>query len=88
MLQAVFEGFFLHNGDLLAKAGRPEAARTMYANARLAPSYEQWPFRDLLEERIASADERARAHASPDPDARPAVMVETAYSCTGCHAAR
>src|SRR5258708_27117556 len=50
-----FEGFFLNFGDMLVKAGEPEIAVTMYANARLTPDYAQWQYRDVLEDRVRNA---------------------------------
>jgi hypothetical protein len=80
-----FEGFFLHNGDLLVKAGQPAAAKLMYENARLEPSFAEWSFRELLEQRIRTAEERARAFAGSDPHGWPEMMVASRASCTGCH---
>lgn len=80
-----FEGFFLQNGDLLVKAGDPARAKLMYANARLVPSYARWAYRDTLEERIRTADERAQAFAATDPQAWPEMMVNSRAACTGCH---
>jgi hypothetical protein len=80
-----FEGFFLNNGDLLVKAGEPEAAEVMYANARLAPSFAEWPYREALEERIRTAQIRAEAFRSNDQQRWPEMMVASSMACTGCH---
>jgi hypothetical protein len=80
-----FEGFFLHNGDLLVKAGKPAAAKRMYANARLEASFGNWSFREVLEERIRTADTRAQAFQAPRADAWPEMMVASRAACTGCH---
>jgi hypothetical protein len=80
-----FEGFFLHDGDVLVKAGRPAAAKVMYANARLSTDYGRWPYREALEERIRTADARAAAFGGPDPRAWPEMMVGSRLACTGCH---
>src|SRR5882757_4528879 len=50
-----FEGFFLNMGDMLVKAGDWETARKIYANAKLSPTYAQWKFRGVLEQRIRDA---------------------------------
>jgi hypothetical protein len=50
-----FEGFFLNFGDMLVKAGDPTRAVTMYSNAMLSHEYASWPFKDVLERRIADA---------------------------------
>ncbi|MES1205820.1 MAG: hypothetical protein ABUS79_07765 [Pseudomonadota bacterium] len=80
-----FEGFFLHNGDVLVKAGHPRAARIMYANARLEPSFATWPYRDVLEQRIRTADARADAFRTLSADRWPEMMVSSRMACSGCH---
>jgi hypothetical protein len=80
-----FEGFFLQNGDMLVKSGDPARARVMYANARLAPSFAGWAYRDVLEERIRTAEQRARAFGANDVKAWPEMMVSSRAACTGCH---
>jgi hypothetical protein len=77
------EGFFLHLGDVLAKAGRIADAREAYSLAKLAPGYESWPHRAALDERIATVAERSpllRAAKSGE-----GMMVVSALSCSGCH---
>jgi hypothetical protein len=81
-----FEGFFLHFGDMLVKAGEPERAVTMYHNARLTPDFAAWPFKDVLERRIAEAPRNVEAFRRPDPPPDgPTMMVRSRYSCVGCH---
>jgi hypothetical protein len=58
-----YEGFWLFSGDIARRAGDPAAARTMYENARKLPSYEAWPYRALVEERLARADADVMWHA-------------------------
>jgi hypothetical protein len=80
------EGFFLHFGDMLVKAGDPARAVTMYANARLAAEFPSWPYRDALERRIVDAAANVEAFRRPDPPAGgPAMMVRSRYACVGCH---
>ena len=81
-----FEGFFLHFGDMLVKAGDPGLAATMYANARLTPDFVAWPYRDALERRIADAAANVAAFRRADPPASgPTMMVRSRYACVGCH---
>jgi hypothetical protein len=80
-----FEGFFLHCGDVLVKAGKPALARVMYENARLEPSFTSWPYRDVLEERIRSAESRALGFAAKDAADWPEMMVTSRLACSGCH---
>jgi hypothetical protein len=83
-----FEGFFLNMGDMLVKSGDVQTARQIYANAKLAPSYSSWPFRQTLEARIRDAADNigvfsARA-TSAGRDAQH-LMVDAAFSCMACH---
>jgi hypothetical protein len=52
-----FEGFFLNFGDMLARANDLPNARAMYEAARLPKSYAQWPYRDVLERRLARLEQ-------------------------------
>lgn len=81
------EGFLLHMGDILVKKGDVETAREIYGLAKRTPSYGEWPYGNVLDERVAKADERARAFASgvqPEPE----LMFHSPYGCVGCHATR
>jgi hypothetical protein len=81
-----FEGFFLNFGDMLVKAGEPELATTMYANARLTPDYAQWKYRDVLEDRVrnAAAYVAAFRQEKPAPGA-PRIMGQSRFACMACH---
>jgi hypothetical protein len=81
-----FEGFFLHFGDMLVKSGDPARAVTMYGNARLAAEYAAWPFKDVLERRIAEAESNVEAfrRVAPPPDGA-TMMIRSRYACVGCH---
>jgi uncharacterized membrane protein len=52
-----FEGFFLNMGDMIVKQGDPATARRVYANAKLSKTYQAWPFKQVLEDRAAQADQ-------------------------------
>ena len=81
-----FEGFFMGMGDAVLKSGDVVTARVLYENARLAPGFEQWPYRKELQERLKGLDARAARYADGEPSNDPLTMVETEYACTGCHA--
>jgi hypothetical protein len=81
-----FEGFFLHMGDALAKAGRTGAARVAYRDATLLPSYTTWPFHDLLAARLANVDARVALYTDADPSNDPPLVGETQELCATCHA--
>jgi hypothetical protein len=82
-----FEGSMLVFGDLLVKQGEVEAAKQVYASARLSPRFEQWPYRQTLEARLANAD----ANVAPfrlEPREQPAekkFITGAAFTCTVCH---
>ncbi len=77
-----FEGFLMSMGDMLMKAGDPRLAQAFYVRAREAPAYGSWPYRELLERRIAQAGSAAAGA----PGDRLEMMSGSAYSCTACHA--
>jgi hypothetical protein len=77
-----FEGFFLHNGDVLVKDGQPDVAIRMYENAKLSRTYASWPYRDVLETRIATAEARAKRF---EHDGQGEMMISSNLACTGCH---
>jgi hypothetical protein len=81
------KGAFLTGGDLLAKAGDADAARVMYENARLVPGYERWPFRDVLESRLAEdLDARGALYRDEDPGNDPP-LLSPPFNCGFCHQA-
>lgn len=80
-----YEGFMLTLGDMLVKSGQPAEARTAYGRARFAPTYETWPYREMLEQRLLTADESAALFARATPDEAPETVFGSAYSCVVCH---
>ena len=81
-----FEGFFLNFGDMLVKAGHPEVAVKMYGNARLAREFPTWPYRAVLEERIARATSNVEPFRRTDPSPGSAtLMVRSPFACMACH---
>ena len=80
------EGFLLNMGDMIVKSGEPEVARRIYAQAKLSSGYATWPYRSVLERRIAEAPANVAAFRSPAPDEKERrIMFESAFSCMGCH---
>jgi hypothetical protein len=55
------EGFFLNMGDMLVKSGNWQKAQKIYANAKRLPDYATWRFDQVLETRIAQAQENVMA---------------------------
>jgi len=83
-----FEGFFLNMGDMLVKAGDWETARVIYANAKLSPTYAQWKFRDVLEQRIQDAKANVTVFKAADlaqDKTHGRIMVTSPFACMACH---
>jgi hypothetical protein len=83
-----FEGFFLNLGDMLVKAGDAAAAVKIYRNARHSPDYATWPYRHVLEDRMANAERYVETFRLPDPaPGAPTIMVRSRFACMACHQA-
>jgi len=81
-----FEGFFLNMGDMLVKNGDWQTAIKIYKNAMLAKSYSNWPFRALLENRIAHAKENvAYFQGSKIKPPEKTILFNSGYGCVACH---
>jgi hypothetical protein len=81
-----FEGYFLEMGDVFTKAGELTAARRAYQNAQLSETYEQWPYRSMLVERIATLEARGALYADADPANDPLLVGQSEVQCASCHA--
>jgi len=80
------EGFFLNMGDMLVKSGDWQTAVKIYAIARGVSSYPQWPYRDVLEARIAQAEANVQSFRHPDAGAeRPRMLLGSKIACVACH---
>jgi hypothetical protein len=81
-----FEGFFLNMGDMIVKAGDPQTARKLYAQAKLSKGYDAWPYKDALERRLVHADENVAVfRAKPSTAGESGPMIATPFACMGCH---
>jgi len=81
-----WEGFFLNFGDMLARADDLPHARQMYEASRLSASYAQWPWRAVLERRLAQLPSLPQRLANPlrgEPEWTP--MINSAFACMACH---
>lgn len=79
------EGYWLVIGDLFAKAGDAELARTMYHNATYRQSFETWRYRADLEGRLSDVDEIVAAFVDDDAGNDPVLGLPKA-GCVMCHA--
>lgn len=81
-----FEGFFLNMGDMLVKQGDPALARLVYANARLSKTYASWPFKSVLEDRMAQAEQNVELFRSAPPGEKTrTIMIKSTFACVACH---
>jgi len=80
-----YEGFFLNFGDMLVKAGDPVAARKLYAQAKFSKDFATWPYRDVLERRLARAEENVAVFRAATPHGEDAPMSVSSFACMGCH---
>jgi hypothetical protein len=83
-----FEGFFMNMGDMLVKAGDWQTARRVYENAKLSATYSQWPYREVLEQRIRDASDNVVAFNAPGDERAPQgrqIMFNSKFSCMACH---
>jgi hypothetical protein len=83
-----FEGFFLNMGDMLVKEGDPATARNVYAQAKVSKTYASWPYRDVLERRMADAEANVPLFQKPPPKtvkASTRIMLDSKFACMACH---
>ena len=92
-----FEGFFLNMGDMIVKQGDPATARRVYADAKLSRTYQAWPFRQILDDRIAQADDNvarfrnvlddrtAQAGRGDQREKARTMMISSTFACMACH---
>lgn len=79
------EGASVFMGDVFAKAGQNERALAFYEQAKESPDFERWPYRDVLEERIATFDARRTAYALGIPEQAPDEIWKSEIQCSLCH---
>ena len=79
------EGFFLNFGDMLVKAGDVALARKLYRYAELSPTYNEWPYRTVLEAHSQQAEARAVLFRDGDDSNDPVMMIDSAHDCMACH---
>jgi hypothetical protein len=83
------EGFFLNMGDMLVKAGDWRMAQRIYAHAKAMRSYQEWPYRSVLESRIEHAERNVAVFRRIDSTTAPGVdiMLRSSFACMACHQA-
>jgi hypothetical protein len=84
------EGFFMFYGDLLVKWGNWQKAITIYSLAKQAPDYNNWLYKDVLENRMGHAREnvalfRKEVSLGEKLATTQTILSQTAISCRACH---
>lgn len=80
-----FEGFFLNMGDMVLKTGDAPTAAKLYRIAQGSEEYGSWPYRTIVESRLARIDELAQAFTTSPPGGEPEMMFTSPYNCMACH---
>jgi hypothetical protein len=95
-----FEGFFLNMGDMLVKSGDWQTGIKIYNNALLASNYSSWPYKGLLEIRIANAKKNVKNFQSDSLEMEikghlknsyqsqnpdNKILFNSGYGCVACH---
>ncbi|HYG14937.1 MAG TPA: hypothetical protein VEC12_04220 [Bacteroidia bacterium] len=78
-----FEGFMMNMGDMLVKKGDVKTALVIYNNTKFSTTYNSWPFKHLLEERIADAEQNIPSFRGETEGT--AMMFQSAITCVSCH---
>lgn len=76
-----WEGFCLNLGDMLVKNGEIEKGIKMYNLALLSDSYDEWPYKDELQNRISNARDNLDLFRNGDKK----MLINSPYSCMACH---
>lgn len=84
-----WEGFCLNFGDMLTKKGELEEAEKIYNLAKLSDNYEDWPFKEVLENRILDIPQNSLAFNQPLDEvnlkSQSVILFNSKYSCVSCH---
>jgi translation initiation factor 2 beta subunit (eIF-2beta)/eIF-5 len=81
-----FEGFFMAFGDALVKAGKWKTAVIIYNNAKYSKTYNEWKYKDYLEDRITNAEQNVKNFNDPtQTDDKKMIMFKSSFSCMSCH---
>lgn len=81
-----FEGFFLNMGDMLVKSGDWQTGIKIYNNAKLSKTYNAWPYRELLENRIQQAQKNVSNFQKEERQSpQKTILFNSGYGCMACH---
>jgi len=84
-----FQGFFMNLGDMIVKKGNSETAKKIYQIAKTQSDFKTWPYKDVLIRRIANSEKNVEQFRQKIQNSEiikeNAIMLNTPFSCTGCH---
>lgn len=80
-----FEGFFMNMGDMLVKSGDWQTAIKIYRNAQLAKNYSSWPYRAMLENKMAHAKDNVTSYRQEFAGRDKTILFNSGYGCVACH---
>jgi hypothetical protein len=84
-----WEGFCLNWGDMLVKNGEVEEALRIYKLARESDTYNEWPYKDVLEKRIVDRQQNVKLFNTPVDETnlknQKVIMLNSAMACMACH---
>ena len=74
---------------MLVKNGEVEEAQRIYNLAKESDTYNEWPFKDVLEKRIKESQQNVALFNKPVDEInlknQKVIMLNSAMACTGCH---
>jgi hypothetical protein len=84
------EATFLATGDMMVKMGQFDHARTWYENAQASPTYPNWRYSEVVEQRLSSDFKSLQAEFVADSGkldvSDPALSFQSQMGCASCHA--
>lgn len=82
------EGFLLNFGDMLVKDGYVKEAKEFYSAIKFAPSYDEWVYKSVVNERIKNAEANSilfNKLLDIQHSDRNQIFINSTFSCSGCH---
>jgi tetratricopeptide (TPR) repeat protein len=84
-----WEGFCLNWGDMLVKNGEVDEAERIYNLAKESDTYNEWPFKALLEKRLEERAQNVAPFNKPVDEInlkdQKVIMFNSSIACAGCH---
>jgi hypothetical protein len=76
-------------GDMIVKKGDSETAKKIYQIAKTQSDFKTWPYKDILNRRIANAKKNVnqfrRKILNSENFKENTILIYTPFSCMACH---